>query len=74
MFERQQCMCMFGTGSYRTMEMPRVGQAYIVANPENTVQKEIAVCKGRRWLTTIRTTLVELNMFIGTVHAIVRGL
>ena len=41
MYERQQCMCMFGTSSYRTMEMPKLGPTYIVANPENTVQKRL---------------------------------
>ena len=69
-----KCMCMFGTSSYRTMEIQRVGQAYIVANPENTVQEEIAVCKGGCWFTTIHSTLVELNVSIGTVRAIIRGL
>jgi hypothetical protein len=65
---------MFGMSSYRTMEMPRVGQAYIVANLENNVWEENAVCKGRCWFTTIHSILVELNMNIGSMHAIIRGL
>ena len=56
------------------MEMPRVGRAYIFADPENTVQEEIAVCKGRCWLTTIHYILVELNLNIGTLHRVIRGL
>jgi hypothetical protein len=56
------------------MEMPRVGRAYIVADPENTVQDEIAVCKGRCWLTTIHYILVEFNVNTGILHAIIRGL
>lgn len=55
--------------------MPRVEQAYIVANPENIVQEEKnAVCKGRCWLTTFHSISMELNMSIGTVHTIVCGL
>ena len=56
------------------MEMPRVGQAYIVANSENIVQEEIAVWKGRCWLTTIHSTIVEMNVSVGTLRAIMWGL
>lgn len=74
MYERQQCMCMFRMSSYRTMEMPRMGQAYIGADPENFVQEESAVHKGRCWLTAIHSTLVELNVSIGILHAVIWGL
>ena len=51
-----------------------MGQAYTVANPENAVQEESTVCKGRCWVTTIHSTLVESNVSIGTLRAILWGL
>lgn len=49
-------------------DMPRARQAHIVANPENKAQAENAVHKDI--CQTIHSLSMELNMSIGTMHAI----